>query len=840
MRDRTPRITQSAGKAPPRPSRYGVPTHHRSGPDLGGELLAPPARRGSPLPRLTIGPPGDAAERAADAFADSWSRGAAPLDARAASAAPVASGAPAPAAVQATLTTPGEPLSEENRARFEPPLGDLGHVRVHSGPAADAAARAVGAEAFAVGSRVVLPAGQRARSSSHAWLLAHELAHVARGAPASVIRRAGPDEPSEAEQRQDFWMPDDLEGQDLETRAAWVRAASETYVFFGFDATIHAVFADAAERGDLYALQRLLDMDTLAGQLEDWTLVLLSALGPLRVDPEILNAARMRVIRDSAAQDPLHAQVFALYVLENATTDHVDDVLRRLAEDNRYSDTIGQMPAVQEAILARGLDPDSYVDRPEVLSDVGRGLVGVLGDIASTIPLEQDRLARQYLSRTLSMPQEYQDAYHDATRAAIDGMTAGDLVFGLVDDAALGVPGAAVGTVKGVFGGAGALIEGEYDSATRQLVPAALAVGALLYGVRVLRKGAASKSTATVGTLEEALAQLAPESAGLLRGLIVRLTPEGVVRVAGYVRANSKAAEFAAAHGEAGLLALDAAAGDVAAATKVLQKRAAALADAPFFRKASTRIAKSEEFRRAYTRAESLRRYLDDTLALRAHELPADFVRKARAALAEADQQLKASVGDYKGVWKSVEKAGEEGAPRSVQNLVDELESGPLASMKELRAAPDWGSALLTEDAAVTAGGIIVYDQSVAMRAAADRALHGLAFRDQPLQYLGSMKRLLRGPPKAEVPLDPILSDVDMYVVDKAAFAELRGLDPGLDDKGRIFVDEAARRLPANPTVQDLVALQKRAVERLADEGKTLSPPTSFDQSGIVLREREP
>lgn len=74
----------------------------------------------------------------------------------------------------------GTPLPPAERAFFEPRFGrDLGGVRVHTGADAAAAARAVGARAFALGTDVVLGAGAYAPGGAQGRrLLAHELAHV--------------------------------------------------------------------------------------------------------------------------------------------------------------------------------------------------------------------------------------------------------------------------------------------------------------------------------------------------------------------------------------------------------------------------------------------------------------------------------------------------------------------------------------------------------------------------------------------------------------------------------------------------------------------------------------
>ncbi|MFN4091039.1 MAG: DUF4157 domain-containing protein [Alphaproteobacteria bacterium] len=88
----------------------------------------------------------------------------------------------------------GQPLPSSLRAWFEPRLGtDLGGIRLHHGPAASAAAKSLGAQAFTVGSDVVFGSGRyRPETPKGRWLLAHELAHVgqARGTAAPAADAA--------------------------------------------------------------------------------------------------------------------------------------------------------------------------------------------------------------------------------------------------------------------------------------------------------------------------------------------------------------------------------------------------------------------------------------------------------------------------------------------------------------------------------------------------------------------------------------------------------------------------------------------------------------------------
>ena len=86
----------------------------------------------------------------------------------------------------------GRALPDTQRDFFEPRFGHrFDGVRVHSGPAAAAAASAAGAQAFTLRRSIYFGDGQyRPDSSSGRELLAHELAHTLQDRPNVVARRA--------------------------------------------------------------------------------------------------------------------------------------------------------------------------------------------------------------------------------------------------------------------------------------------------------------------------------------------------------------------------------------------------------------------------------------------------------------------------------------------------------------------------------------------------------------------------------------------------------------------------------------------------------------------------
>ncbi|RNC65262.1 MAG: DUF4157 domain-containing protein [Desulfuromonadales bacterium] len=88
----------------------------------------------------------------------------------------------------------GSPLSEGEQAFFEPRFGaDFSQVRVHTGPEAQEAARALNAQAFTLGSDIAFGPGRYAPGTEEGTrLMAHELTHVVQqgGGEEEAIQRA--------------------------------------------------------------------------------------------------------------------------------------------------------------------------------------------------------------------------------------------------------------------------------------------------------------------------------------------------------------------------------------------------------------------------------------------------------------------------------------------------------------------------------------------------------------------------------------------------------------------------------------------------------------------------
>lgn len=113
-----------------------------------------------------------------------------------------ADGAPHNAGVSqaaAAVASGGQPLGHAERAYFEPRLGrNLGAVRLHTGPAAAAAARAINARAYTLRNNIAFASGAYVPATPQGRrLLAHELVHTVQQGAVRTIRRTCPSDPSQ-------------------------------------------------------------------------------------------------------------------------------------------------------------------------------------------------------------------------------------------------------------------------------------------------------------------------------------------------------------------------------------------------------------------------------------------------------------------------------------------------------------------------------------------------------------------------------------------------------------------------------------------------------------------
>lgn len=105
------------------------------------------------------------------------------------------SGGEIPASVYRVLGSPGRPLGAGILSFMEPRFGhDFGDVQLHTGPAAAASAREVGARAYTVGSHIVMGGGAPSpETGAGRELLAHELTHVVQQSRGGLTPGIDPD-----------------------------------------------------------------------------------------------------------------------------------------------------------------------------------------------------------------------------------------------------------------------------------------------------------------------------------------------------------------------------------------------------------------------------------------------------------------------------------------------------------------------------------------------------------------------------------------------------------------------------------------------------------------------
>ena len=126
-----------------------------------------------------------------------------------------------------TIRGGGKPLSESERAFFEPRFGvNFGQVRVHTGIQAAESAQVLNARAYTLGQDVVFGEGQHApETSAGKRLLAHELTHVVQQASSTVIQRV-PNNVSNIDRLRQF-LQDDRENEAIALMGSMGRLSPE-------------------------------------------------------------------------------------------------------------------------------------------------------------------------------------------------------------------------------------------------------------------------------------------------------------------------------------------------------------------------------------------------------------------------------------------------------------------------------------------------------------------------------------------------------------------------------------------------------------------------------------
>jgi hypothetical protein len=323
------------------------------------------------------------------------------------------------------------------------------------------------------------------------------------------------------------------------------------------------------------ALQQRVDMPRLVEALDEWSAVRLGALGPVREDatPLLQRKRAAFLVRATERYGPLHAEVFALFVLHSAHDDEVDAVLRLLAGDKLLGQTLALMPAVRQELESRGLPLSRYPERGERGGDVLRGLGRAARDVLATSPTVDGLRYTEMTGRWAHLPPPYRHAAREVERAlALRHFSAGSVALGTFDSLTFGVPLGSYYLVAGTGQGASSLGQGHYEQATRELAPAVL-LGTLYAGGKGLHALAQARGagTPTLGGLQ-AMEQRLRGLQQVARQVETTLGADGLRELARWIRERREVGHFVAVGGVDAALALHEARGNVARAQALLSR----------------------------------------------------------------------------------------------------------------------------------------------------------------------------------------------------------------------------------------------------------------------------
>jgi hypothetical protein len=511
---------------------------------------------------------------------------------------------------------PGKPLDAGTRGRMERGLGaDLAHVRVHTGADAARTAASIGADGLAFGPHVALgPAAPRPGTLLGDALLAHELAHTLQqrhAAESDDAVRTGPSPEHELDAHRaaaGVLLGRPARGPRLrsglrlaltsctpappvmntpEEKATWIDQAVRADDI-GMSRAVVGVFATAQTQQEFDGIQRRLNMDRIVDALDDWDLVVLGALGPLRAGADRLNRQRAQAIVDASHDFGIdRGQVFAAFIFNNATTDDIEEVLGHLAADRRMHSTIERMPQVQAILRSRGIDLSRYRDPSAPWRNFGRGVATGIGDFLGSSEAAKGARGSRYFGMSTALPEPYQKALTAIDAAEFQrALAPSNVVLGTADYLTFGIVGGAVGLVSSTVRGVRDLTAGETEQAGEELTGAIILILSFV-GVRAVRaaRGAAIRHGIRLPGFPEPITEaqailgrrfaLAGEGAAGGGALLERLGTQGVLDVAGYVQARSAAALFVAEGGLAAAEALSLSRGNVRVGRALLESRRA-------------------------------------------------------------------------------------------------------------------------------------------------------------------------------------------------------------------------------------------------------------------------
>lgn len=345
------------------------------------------------------------------------------------------------------------------------------------------------------------------------------------------------------------------------------------------------LFVAATSAADFIAIQRHLEMPKVLTYLEDWDAVRVGALGPVIEGQNILNQKRAEyILRATHDYGVSIAEVFVLYMFQSMFGDDMKAVLQILAADRHLGATVGQMREVEDVIVDRGV-AILPVDRDPKATDFLVGIAGFVADALSSSELANFGKSLRFNGEVGSLPKPYQDVARKVEEASFEqAMTPGDLALGIFDQLTFGVPLGLYGGVTAMFKIPDYVLTGDLDAAGREFVAAAMLLLNVLGMVRGAKvKGPQGPSQFSMPSFKGPINKLQARVAAILRlsgaepaaldRLVAQLGEEGMIRAAKYIQADSQVALFAYQTGEAGVIALAKAGGDLARAKAMLSNR---------------------------------------------------------------------------------------------------------------------------------------------------------------------------------------------------------------------------------------------------------------------------
>ncbi|NRD57250.1 hypothetical protein HRD49_38040 [Corallococcus exiguus] len=317
------------------------------------------------------------------------------------------------------------------------------------------------------------------------------------------------------------------------------------------------------------AMQRGVDMAALVESLRDWDAVRLGALGPLdaRASEALGRKRAAFLVATTEKYGVPYAEVLALFVLHTSFDDELREVVRLLARDKQLGETLGSMATVREELTRRGLALEGFPERGEQGRDVLRGLGRAGRDMLSSTSVSGEVRYTELMAMREQLPPPYQAALDEVRKALMERHYApGSVSAGAFDHLTFGVPLGFFHLVAGTGHGAYSLTQGQYEQATRELAPAALAVALYAGG-----KGARALLEARGGLRRIQMPALDLDGLNALMGRLEEQLGVNAGRdLLRYLQASREGAWVAAEWGEAGLLALYEARGNPAKAQAML------------------------------------------------------------------------------------------------------------------------------------------------------------------------------------------------------------------------------------------------------------------------------